>query len=56
MTVKVFADRDGERLVDSMARALNAAGIPCVLWGQFLWSAHGVPTTYSVSALQVSYC
>ncbi|KAK4154604.1 hypothetical protein C8A00DRAFT_42673 [Chaetomidium leptoderma] len=34
-----------EVLADSLARALNAVQIPCVLWGHCLWSAHGVPTT-----------
>ncbi|KAK4234336.1 hypothetical protein C8A03DRAFT_37892 [Achaetomium macrosporum] len=34
-----------EVLIDSVARALNAAGIPCVLWGHLLWAVHGVPTT-----------
>jgi hypothetical protein len=40
-------------LLDSLARALNAAEIPCVLWGKFLWQCHGVPTLWNVSALQV---
>ncbi|KAK4038041.1 thioredoxin reductase [Parachaetomium inaequale] len=39
-----MSDREGEQLADSLATALNAAGIPCVLWGHCLLSAHGVPT------------
>ncbi|KAH6632099.1 thioredoxin reductase [Chaetomium tenue] len=27
---------------DSVATALNAAGIPCLLWNHYLWQAHGI--------------
>ncbi|ERS97094.1 hypothetical protein HMPREF1624_06423 [Sporothrix schenckii ATCC 58251] len=35
---------DLEALVASIAQALNAFGIPCVLWGHCLLQVHGVPT------------
>jgi hypothetical protein len=38
-----------EVFLDSVAKGLNAAGIPCVLWGHFLWKVHGVPTGVFVS-------
>ncbi|KAK4038320.1 hypothetical protein C8A01DRAFT_37707 [Parachaetomium inaequale] len=44
---------DAEDLLDSLARALNAAGIPCVLWGKFLWQTHGVPTLWNALDLVV---
>jgi hypothetical protein len=31
-----LTDDATEELAQSVARALNAAGIPCVLWGHFL--------------------
>ncbi|KAK4234484.1 hypothetical protein C8A03DRAFT_37753 [Achaetomium macrosporum] len=40
----LISDRRAEQIVDSVERVLNAAGIPCVLWGHFLWATHGVPT------------
>ncbi|KAK3294549.1 thioredoxin reductase [Chaetomium fimeti] len=33
-----------ERFAESLATALNAAGIPCVLWGQYLLQVHGAST------------
>ncbi|KAL2017208.1 hypothetical protein VTK56DRAFT_2415 [Thermocarpiscus australiensis] len=39
-----ISEEKAEELVESLARALNAAEIPCVLWGHFLWATHGVPT------------
>ncbi|KAK4153531.1 thioredoxin reductase [Chaetomidium leptoderma] len=39
-----MAELEGQELADSVARALNAADIPCVLWGHYLMSAHGIPT------------
>jgi hypothetical protein len=33
-----------QEFADSLATAFNDAGIPCVLWGQYLWQVHGVPT------------
>ncbi|KAK3302628.1 thioredoxin reductase [Chaetomium strumarium] len=41
--VSIGEDR-GEVIIDSVARVLNAAGVPCVLWAHLLWSTHGVPT------------
>lgn len=38
-----------ELVVASIARALNAAQIPCVLWGHPLLIVHGVPTIISAS-------
>ncbi|KAL2019188.1 hypothetical protein VTK56DRAFT_9988 [Thermocarpiscus australiensis] len=40
----LISDTKAEQIVDSVARVLNAAGIPCVLWAHFLWATHGVPT------------
>lgn len=42
-------DDDAQKLADSLATALNADKIPCVLWGNFLLASHGVPTVHSVS-------
>lgn len=39
-----MALEDPEALVASIAGALNASGIPCVLWGHCLFQVHGVPT------------
>ena len=36
--------------VASIARALNSARVPCVLWGQYLLNIHGVPSIIDVSA------
>ncbi|KAH6628126.1 hypothetical protein F5144DRAFT_494912 [Chaetomium tenue] len=36
---------ESEEFADSVARALNASNIPCVLWGQYLLSLWGVPTS-----------
>jgi len=36
--------------VASIARALNSAQVPCVLWGQYLLNIHGVPSIIDVSA------
>lgn len=44
----VLGKNDGEELVESLARGLNAANIPCVLWYHFLWATHGIPTTVPV--------
>jgi hypothetical protein len=44
-----LTDDATEELAQSVARALNAAGIPCVLWGHFLWRTHGIPTSTLVS-------
>ncbi|CAG9986438.1 unnamed protein product [Clonostachys byssicola] len=33
-----------ERFVATLARDINAAGIPCILWGNRLLRIHGVPT------------
>lgn len=38
-----------DEFVSSIAQALNAAEVPCVLWGHYLLSAHGVPTILAVS-------
>jgi hypothetical protein len=38
-----------ENLVASIAQALNAAKIPCVLWGHYLLNVHGVPSIIGVS-------
>ncbi|KAK4234269.1 hypothetical protein C8A03DRAFT_37959 [Achaetomium macrosporum] len=43
-TTSAVREAGSEEIVDSVARVLNAAGIPCVLWGHFLWATHGVPT------------
>lgn len=37
-----------ESLVVSIATALNAAQVRCVLWGQFLLCAHGIPSIVAV--------
>ncbi|KAH0593112.1 hypothetical protein MHUMG1_09114 [Metarhizium humberi] len=34
-----------ESLVASLAETLDAAGAPCILWGQFLLNVHGIPST-----------
>ncbi|KAK7421631.1 hypothetical protein QQX98_002098 [Neonectria punicea] len=33
-----------EKFVASVAQALNAAHVPCVLWGHYLLTVHGVPS------------
>lgn len=38
-----------EVFVASTARALNSAGVPCVLWGHCLLNIHGVPSIIGVS-------
>lgn len=38
-----------EAFVASVARALKLEQIPCVLWGHYLLSTHGVPTILGVS-------
>lgn len=37
-----------ESLVASLAETLDAAGAPCILWGQFLLNVHGIPSTIGV--------
>lgn len=44
-----------EQFSDSLATALNAAGIPCVLWGHYLWQVHGIPTFVPVCFLPVLF-
>jgi hypothetical protein len=39
----------GEHLWASLAQLLNAAQVPCVLWGHVLLRIHGVPTIVGVS-------
>jgi hypothetical protein len=43
-----MAIQEVEAVVASIAHALNAAQIPCVLWGQCLLQVHGVPTVVGV--------
>lgn len=38
-----------ETFVSSLAKALNSAEIPCVLWGQSLLNVHGIPSIIAVS-------
>lgn len=38
-----------ERFVTSLVKNINEAGIPCILWGNRLLRAHGVPTILGVS-------
>lgn len=38
-----------QSLVASLARALNAAEVPCVLWGHCLLGLHGVPSIIGAS-------
>lgn len=38
-----------QSLVASLARALNAAEVPCVLWGHCLLGLHGVPSIVGAS-------
>jgi hypothetical protein len=38
-----------ERFVASLVKNINEAGIPCILWGNRLLRAHGVPTILGVS-------
>ena len=38
-----------EDFVASLAQLLNAAQVPCVLWGHVLLRVHGVPTIVGVS-------
>jgi hypothetical protein len=46
----VMSRREAEELADSLAMALNAAQIPCVLWGHHLLQAHGIPTYTTASS------
>lgn len=32
-----------------LAKAINKAGVPCVLWAHWLLQVHGVPTIINVS-------
>lgn len=38
-----------DKFISSIAQALNAAEVPCVLWGHCLLRVHGVPTIVAVS-------
>lgn len=35
--------------ISAIAETLNAADVPCVLWGHCLLQSHGVPTIIAVS-------
>jgi hypothetical protein len=48
----ILYEDEAEVLVESVARGLNSAGIPCVLWGHFLMHTHGIPTFIFVSPLE----
>lgn len=39
---------ESQELAESVARGLNAAEIPCVLWYHFLWATHGIPVCVDV--------
>lgn len=43
-------------LVAGIARILDEAGIPSVLWGNYLLSVFGVPTSVDVGSPQYSCC
>jgi len=38
-----------QEFVASIAQALNASQVPCILWGHILLIVHGVPTILGVS-------
>lgn len=46
----------GNNLVAGIARILDEAGIPSVLWGNYLLSVFGVPTIVDVGSPQYSCC
>ncbi|KAF2819319.1 hypothetical protein CC86DRAFT_244628, partial [Ophiobolus disseminans] len=41
--------------VSAVAQALNAAQVPCVLWGHYLLNVHGVPSIVAVNTVLPSY-
>lgn len=49
-----MASIDFEDVAALVARALNGAQIPCVLWGHCLMILHGIPTIMAVGQDEVT--
>ena len=48
MTRFSMSRSEAQELAESVARALNAAGIPCVVWGGLLMGIHGIQVNADV--------
>lgn len=45
-----------DKLVASISLLLSAAGIPSVLWGNYLLAIYGVPTIVDVNITPIMLC